>query len=250
MQTEHAHSSYEEKKPNYIPMIVILVILGLLAVILLNSFHDKGYMWARETPAGVHGSQQASPHESKIEDERAAIMLDPATLGSLDSATQNFIYNIGDTEEISLPDGAKLKIGAGSSEAKLVNFLKDASAHVDTADKTKGWISLDRLYFESGKAALTATSKTQLQNIAAILKAYPTVELKLGGYTDNTGNAESNLQLSDSRAKAAMASLVSFGTAAERLKAEGYGQEHPIAKNDSQAGMALNRRIDVRVTKK
>jgi len=250
MQTEHAHGSHEEKKPNYIPMIVVLVILGLLAVILLNSFHDKGYMWARETPGGVHGSQEASPHESKSEDERAALMLDPATLGTLDSTSNNFIYNVGDTQEKTLPDGVKLKIGAGSSEAKLLEFLNDATAHVDTTNKTKGWVSLDRVYFESGKAALTATSKTQLQNIAAILKAYPTVELKLGGYTDSTGNAESNVQLSDSRAKAAMAMLVSLGTPAERVKAEGYGQAHPIANNDTKAGMALNRRIDVRVTKK
>ena len=86
--------------------------------------------------------------------------------------------------------------------------------------------------------------------MAAILKAFPTVELKLGGYTDNTGDAAANLKLSDDRAKNVMARLVEMGVAASRLQAEGYGQEHPVADNSTDLGKAMNRRIDVRVTKK
>lgn len=252
MHTEHAHGSHEEKKPNYIPMIVIVVILAFLAWLLLNSFHNKGYMWKEEnTTEAPHGSEHAAAgHEEKKEEASTVSLMDPARLGSLDSTTQNFIYNIGDTQEIALPDGVKLKIGSNSSEAKLITFLNSAAEHVDTVDKTKGWISLDRLYFQTGKSTLTPTSETQLKNIAAILKAYPNVTLKLGGYTDNSGTAEGNLKLSDSRAKSAMASLVGLGTPATALAAEGYGQEHPIADNGTQAGMALNRRIDIRVTKK
>jgi outer membrane protein OmpA-like peptidoglycan-associated protein len=74
--------------------------------------------------------------------------------------------------------------------------------------------------------------------------------LKIGGYTDSTGSAETNKKVSEERASAALASLVKQGTAAERLKADGYGPEYPIATNTTPEGRALNRRIDLRVTKK
>ena len=129
----------------------------------------------------------------------------------------------------------------------LVTFINDKTKAVD---KTT-WFSLDRLYFETGKSSLKAESQAQVKNIAAIMKAYPEVELRLGGYTDNTGKAESNLKLSAARANTAMAELVKLGVAAKRLTAEGYGQEHPICPaNDTPECRAQNRRIDIRVTKK
>jgi len=89
-----------------------------------------------------------------------------------------------------------------------------------------------------------------LKNIAEILKAYPAVNIKLGGYTDNTGNANSNLKLSGDRATSVKKELAGLGIADSRLEAEGYGQEHPVATNDTDEGKAQNRRISVRVTKK
>jgi outer membrane protein OmpA-like peptidoglycan-associated protein len=82
------------------------------------------------------------------------------------------------------------------------------------------------------------------------MKAFPAVEIKLGGYTDNVGDSKSNLKLSDDRAKAVMGELVKLGVAASRVKAEGYGDQFPVAANDTDAGRQQNRRIDIRVTKK
>ncbi|HEX9958591.1 MAG TPA: OmpA family protein, partial [Fibrella sp.] len=93
-------------------------------------------------------------------------------------------------------------------------------------------------------------SREQLQNIAAILKAYPAVNLKIGGYTDNVGNAAANKKLSQRRAESAMTELVRLGVDQARLEAEGYGQEQPIASNNTEEGRAQNRRTAVRVTKK
>ncbi|MNY64776.1 putative lipoprotein YiaD precursor [compost metagenome] len=72
----------------------------------------------------------------------------------------------------------------------------------------------------------------------------------MGGYTDNTGDASLNKTLSNDRANAAMQELVKLGIDANRLSAEGYGPEHPIASNDTPEGRAKNRRIDVRVSQK
>ena len=76
------------------------------------------------------------------------------------------------------------------------------------------------------------------------------MNIKLGGYTDNTGKANDNLKLSDDRAQSVKKELAGFGIADSRLEAEGYGQEHPVASNDTEAGRAQNRRISIRVTKK
>ncbi len=89
-----------------------------------------------------------------------------------------------------------------------------------------------------------------MKNIAEILKAFPTVNIKVGGYTDNEGNDAVNLKLSSDRAAAVKASLVTLGTDAKRLESEGYGELHPVASNDTEEGRSQNRRIAVSVRKK
>jgi len=145
-----------------------------------------------------------------------------------------------------LPSGIELNIPELGVENKLIAFIDDAQRPVDE----KLWFSFDRLTFETGQATLKPESQEQLKNIAEILKAYPKVTIKLGGYTDSTGDPQANLKLSQQRADAVMADLVKLGVDAGRIKAEGYGQEHPVADNSTEEGRAKNRRIDIRVTGK
>ncbi len=148
-----------------------------------------------------------------------------------------------------LASGLELSGAADGIESKLVAFIDDKSKAVD---KTT-WFDFDRLVFESGKSVLnTADQGTseQLENIANVLKAYPTVTLKIGGYTDNTGNAAANQKLSGERAKSVLDELVKRGIDAKRLESEGYGDQHPVADNATEEGRAANRRIAVRVTQK
>jgi outer membrane protein OmpA-like peptidoglycan-associated protein len=145
-----------------------------------------------------------------------------------------------------LPNGVELNLPEFGVERKLIAFIEDAAKPVD--DKT--WLSFDRLTFDSGKATLKPESAEQLKNIAEILKAFPKVTIKLGGYTDNKGSADFNLKLSQERAENVMAGLVQLGIDAGRLKAEGYGEQYPVAGNETEEGRAQNRRIDIRVTGK
>jgi OOP family OmpA-OmpF porin len=131
-------------------------------------------------------------------------------------------------------------------ESQLITFVEDNSKVVD---KTT-WFNFDRLLFDTGSANLQASSKEQLVNIAEILKAYPNVKIKIGGYTDNAGNPKSNLKLSTDRAYNVMNELVGLGIDKTRLAAEGYGQEFPIGDNNTEEGRQQNRRISVRVTAK
>ncbi|APD08078.1 phosphoglucomutase (alpha-D-glucose-1,6-bisphosphate-dependent) [Flavobacteriaceae bacterium UJ101] len=168
--------------------------------------------------------------------------------GTLDAAG-NFIYDLGNETEINLPEGVTLKVGDNSTEAKLLAELKNRKPV--SPDNTKGWITCDRLYFQHGSSNLTVASDEQLNNLAAILKAFPAAKIKIGGYTDNTGSLEANKAISQKRADMAKEKLVGLGVNADQISAEGYGPEHPVcAANDTDECKAQNRRIDLRVTAK
>lgn len=147
-----------------------------------------------------------------------------------------------------LSSGFELKGAATGIESSLVAFITDAARPVD---KTT-WFDFDRLTFAAGGAELDLSGSTaQLTNIAEILKAYPAVKLKIGGYTDNTGTPEANKKVSQARAEGVMKALVGMGVAADRLEAEGFGPEFPVCPaNDTDECKAKNRRIAVRVTAK
>jgi outer membrane protein OmpA-like peptidoglycan-associated protein len=153
---------------------------------------------------------------------------------------------LGSFFKTKLPDGTELNIPQYGVENKLISFLQDGSKPVDKDT----WFDFDRLLFDTGSATLQQASNEQLGNIAAILKAYPNVKIKIGGYTDNTGDKGANLKLSQDRANNVMAELITLGVASDRLEAQGYGEDHPIADNTTDEGRQKNRRISLRVTAK
>jgi outer membrane protein OmpA-like peptidoglycan-associated protein len=171
-------------------------------------------------------------------------------LGTIDSATGNFVYNLGKMITIDLPNnGGKLEVGENSTEAKLIGFLNDASQTIDTA---KGnWFEFTNVKFKTGGSEITDESMAQLKNMVAIANAYPSAQFKIGGYTDNTGKAESNVALSQKRADAVLNMLKKSGVIEKSLTgAKGYGQEYPIGDNATPEGRAINRRVAVNVKAK
>jgi outer membrane protein OmpA-like peptidoglycan-associated protein len=156
------------------------------------------------------------------------------------------LTDISDFVTRTLPSGLSLSIPENGMEARLLVFVQDPTKTVDQVT----WFDFDRLLFNTDSATLRPESQEQLGNIAAILKAYPNVSIKVGGYTDNTGDSRHNLELSQDRANVVVSELVALGISPNRLEAQGYGDQFPVGDNSTPEGRAKNRRISMRVTQK
>lgn len=150
----------------------------------------------------------------------------------------------GALANITLPGGTNLSVPEGSINYKLAQFLGDPNAQVPHN------FVFDHLNFQSASTQLTPESVGTVNNLASVLKAYPNAQVQLNGYTDNTGNPDTNQALSLQRANAIKDSLVSSGISADRISTAGHGQDNPVASNDTEAGKAQNRRIELVVTGK
>lgn len=103
------------------------------------------------------------------------------------------------------------------------------------------------LQFETGKATLKPESYALLSNLIEVMSLKPKMKIAVCGFTDSDGDAAANTILSQKRADAVKAYLVSKGIAANRIVALGYGEEKPIADNATEEGKAKNRRTEIKV---
>src|SRR5262245_2850164 len=159
---------------------------------------------------------------------------------------QQAIANLGAFVTRQLPASVEIGVPERDVESQVIAYLNDPSKQLEPVV----WFNFDRLLFETGSATLKPESREQLKNVAAILKAYPNVKMKIGGYTDNVGDPASNLKLSQDRATNVAAAIVAVGVSPDRLSAEGFGEQFPVADNSTDAGRQQNRRIALRVTEK
>jgi outer membrane protein OmpA-like peptidoglycan-associated protein len=106
-------------------------------------------------------------------------------------------------------------------------------------------IVLHGVQFESGKAKLADDSHPRLDAVVEYLTHKQAARIEISAHTDNAGNRRANKRLSQRRADAVRAYLVSKGIEASRITAVGYGDERPLAPNDTLHGRERNRRIEV-----
>ena len=153
------------------------------------------------------------------------------------------------TKEVVVNDNLKLNAYADGIEDKLVNFLNTGDYKNMTEDQLKEiWFDFDNLNFEHGTANVLPESQQQLDNIAQILTAYPNVKIKIGGYTDKTGDEAVNKKISADRAAAVKKFLADKGLEKQIVGAEGYGSE--FAKHPADASEELrvtDRKVSVSV---
>jgi len=126
-------------------------------------------------------------------------------------------------------------------------FFTDMASLLATPEGQEKILAMKYTSFMTGSTTLTDHSKYELNNAAELLRKYPEVHFEVGGHTDNTGDADHNLALSQQRADVVVAELVKKGIDQSRLKAVGYGQARPAADNDTEKGRAQNRRTELKI---
>jgi outer membrane protein OmpA-like peptidoglycan-associated protein len=217
----------EPKKPKswLMPLILGIAAIALLLYLSKGCNSNQREESKTEAPAGVAPDSIKTDVEPKttVEPARERLML-------------------------KLADGTEVDVYQGGFESGLVNCLNDASCK---AGKDK-WFDFDDINFETGSAKLTDSSMRQVKNLVIILKAYPKAKIKIGGYTDRTGDAQTNKKLSADRAEAVLVALKSNGAqASQLLGSEGYGSE--FAKQPKEASdeeRKSDRRISVQLRDK
>ncbi|WP_413293300.1 OmpA family protein [Bdellovibrio sp. HCB185ZH] len=127
---------------------------------------------------------------------------------------------------------------------KLRKELRPNEAEVFTEDG-KVMVRLKGLNFASGKANLTPKNKALLQKVETALNDLPTAKIEVQGHTDSTGATEANQRISEARAKSVQKQLIANGASSSQVEAVGLGEDRPISNNNTAAGRAQNRRIDL-----
>lgn len=108
-------------------------------------------------------------------------------------------------------------------------------------------IVLENISFELNSSKLTSSSYSSLNQLVELFNTYPNLVVEIAGHTDNTGNKETNLKLSESRAKSVTDYLISVGVEKIRIKANGYGDSFPIGDNTTEKGREKNRRVEFKI---
>lgn len=178
-------------------------------------------------------------------------MVADSTVGMVNDSAM-MVTPVKEVTDIDL-NGKMIKGYANGMEASMITFLKSDSYKnaADDAALKENWYDFDNVNFKIGSATeLEAGSEGQIQNLAEILKAYPDAKIKIGGYTDMTGDAAKNKALSQQRADFIKSELGKLGVAAQVVGAEGYGSEFAkVPATASNEERAADRKMAVRFTK-
>ncbi len=111
-------------------------------------------------------------------------------------------------------------------------------------------LTLGDVLFDFDKASLKSGGQRAADNLARFLKEYPERKVMIEGYTDNIGSMNYNRNLSEKRASAVRDALINQGVSSSRIQTRGYGEDFPVASNDTEAGRQQNRRVEVVISDK
>jgi len=135
------------------------------------------------------------------------------------------------------------------NEPETVNGYQDLDGCPDELPKEikKYTGAVKGINFANGKADLLPSSNKVLDEIVTVLKNYPDVKIEIQGHTDNNGERNKNIDLSQARAASVRTYLVTHGIDEKRITSVGFGPDKPVADNKNAAGKAKNRRVEFKL---
>lgn len=161
-----------------------------------------------------------------------------------------------------LLSASQQKVEAAEAKAALVGAyaaqmeqkaseLEKQVANLETQETERGLVlTLNEILFEFDSAKLKPGAERTMAKIADFLNEYPKRNIMVEGFTDSVGSDSYNEDLSQDRAAAVKMALVSRGVKTSRVDTHGYGEEYPVASNDTDAGRQQNRRVEIVVADK
>ncbi|MDV7186473.1 OmpA family protein [Lutibacter sp. TH_r2] len=144
-----------------------------------------------------------------------------------------------DADGVLDKDDACPKVAGPASNNGCPEITKVEVAKLEELFKT--------VYFDTGKDSFKDETVAKLDEAASIMKKYSTAKFNIAGHTDSVGSAKLNLELSSKRANAVKNYLASKGVSSSNLTAKGYGEEMPVASNNTRSGRSQNRRVEVKL---
>ena len=184
-----------------------------------------------------------------VTDSTAVVKDSAAVIAPTDSTSMTATKT---DEDIDL-NGKMIKGYKGGMEDSMIAFLKSGNYKnaADDAALKNTWYNFDKVNFKMGSATeLEAASVGQMDNLLAILKAYPEAKIKIGGYTDKVGDEKVNVKLSQDRADYIKKWLTDKGVGAQVTGADGYGSKFAtVAATATNDERAIDRKMAVRFTK-
>ena len=113
--------------------------------------------------------------------------------------------------------------------------------------KTGKSIVLNNIFYETDSYELLPESRAELNKLYEFMKESGDAKVEISGHTDNTGTPEYNKELSEKRAASVVNYLIERGISPDRLVSAGYGEERPVADNNTESGKARNRRTELTI---
>jgi outer membrane protein OmpA-like peptidoglycan-associated protein len=153
----------------------------------------------------------------------------------------------------SQADAERSRLAAAQAETEKAAMRTKLAAQLNsilqTRDSARGLIvSMSDVLFDTGKYSLKPGAREKLAKVAGILLAYPSLNIEVGGYTDNVGGDAMNQTLSENRAGSVRDYLVQQGVATNSVSSKGFGSTLPVSSNDNAAGRQQNRRVELLVS--
>jgi outer membrane protein OmpA-like peptidoglycan-associated protein len=212
--------------------LVPLCVLGLAVAALPFMMRGCG----TGGPAVVKAPDIRGP-EARVPEVRTPDVKDAGIRGA------SYDTDLAKLAKIKLPNGVNLEFPEGS-------FLNDVYKYlVDTAGVKSRSFVFEKLNFDGPAIKMAPETETYVKALSTLVKAFPGVQLRIEGHTDDAGDAAENRRLSLERANAVKELLVKAGLPADRITTEGFGSEKPMAPNDTPENRAKNRRIEFTLVK-
>jgi outer membrane protein OmpA-like peptidoglycan-associated protein len=150
-----------------------------------------------------------------------------------------------EAEQARLAAQAEAEKAAANAKAEADQLMKELSELKAQQTERGIVLTIGDVLFATGKANLSPNANKSVAKLAEFLKKYPTRNVLIEGHTDSVGSDDFNLALAQQRANSVKARLVADAVDAARITTVGYGEKYPVASNDTKAGKAQNRRVDL-----